>query len=91
MDKLVVNLSGKTFIIDQLSLLTKGLNLCLVPTEPNPGALRFDLDNLHRKLRLHCHLHEDKEIAPLLPEGGHYDSLFEFQHHKLKVALPCNW
>jgi hypothetical protein len=39
MDKFIVNLSDRTFTEDQNSVLSKGLNFCPSPLEPNSGAV----------------------------------------------------
>ena len=45
-DKLVVNLSSYSLTTDELSLLSKGLNFCPTPGEPNKGDLRMDLGQI---------------------------------------------
>ena len=52
MDKTVLNLSKLALTKDQYSVLSKGLNFCPTPDEPDPGQYKIDLDSLHRRLRL---------------------------------------
>ena len=51
-EKNVVNLSKHILTVVELNLLSKGLNFCPTPIDPNPGELRTDLDSFHRRLRL---------------------------------------
>ena len=51
-NKFVVNLSEFKVTNDHLSLLSKSLNFCPTPDEPNPGQNRKDLDNLHRLTKI---------------------------------------
>ena len=51
-NKFVLNLSNVSLNKDHISLLSKGLNFCPTPGEPDPGQERTDLDNLHTRLRL---------------------------------------
>ena len=60
-NKLVVNLSRLKLSNGSLSLLSKGLNFCPTPNEPNPGQSKDDLDNLHRILSLAHHSRPDLE------------------------------
>lgn len=50
-DKLVVNLSSYKLTQAEKSLLSKGLNFCPTPGEPELGDIRNDLDIFHRDLR----------------------------------------
>ena len=54
--KLIVNLCKLNLFSDHLSLLSKGLNFCSTPHEPDSGQNRLDLYDLHRRLRLDYHL-----------------------------------
>ena len=47
----VVNLSSKPLTDTQNSLLSKGLNFCPTPGEPNTGEIRKDFDKFHCSLR----------------------------------------
>ena len=51
-EKNVVNLSKYNLSVVELNLLSKGLNFCPTPIDPDPGMIRADLDNFHRRLRL---------------------------------------
>ena len=93
MDKLVINLSDQILTPDQLSVLSKGLNFCPTPKEPNPGELRTDLDDFHRRLRLNLHFSDPEEdTSPptplLLPDN--FNSTVEFKHHKFKLKSSFN-
>ena len=48
----VVNLSKHVLTVAELKLLSKGLNFCPTPVDPNPGELKTDLDSFHRRVRL---------------------------------------
>jgi hypothetical protein len=61
MDKQVINLSKLVLTQDQINVLSQGLNFCPTPNPPNPGDLRFDLDSLHRRLRLRSRFHISDE------------------------------
>ena len=50
-DKLVVNLSSYKLSHAERSLLSKGLNFCPTPGEPELGDIKRDLDIFHRDLR----------------------------------------
>ena len=77
MDNLVINLSDYRLSPDQISKLSKGLNFCPKPGEPNLADLRCDLDWLHRRLTLHSHFKYEKDSFS--PEGGNFYSLDEFK------------
>ena len=47
----VVNLSSLTLTQDMHSLLSKGLNFCPTPGEPDTNVLRHDLDKFHVSLK----------------------------------------
>ena len=90
MDKLVINLSDKKLTDDQLSLLSKGLNFCPIPQSSDPGDLRSDLDNLHRRLRLQSHFDDSDEDEPEPLTEGNYFCTSEFIHPKFKPASKFN-
>ena len=48
----VVNLSNHILTVNELSLLSKGMNFCPTPLDLEPGEQRTDLDQFHRRLRL---------------------------------------
>jgi len=48
----VVNLSKYILSVDELNLLSKGMNFCPTPLDLEPGELKTDLDQFHRRLRL---------------------------------------
>ena len=66
MDNFVLNLTDKILTEDQINVLSKGLNFCPTPKDTNPVDLRFDLDSLQRRLRLHSHF-KDEEDHPSTP------------------------
>ena len=88
MDKLVSNLSECRLSKDQISILSKGLNVCLITGEPRPGEPRCDLDSLYRRLRLHSFFKDDE--VPLPPEGSNLHCLDEFKHSKFWLASKFN-
>ena len=90
MDKFLLNLTDKVLTPDQISVLSKGLNFCPTPREPNPGDLRSDLDSLHRRLRLHSYFLDEEDPSPSPPIEGNYHSLSEFEHRKFKLASTFN-
>ena len=55
----VINLSNYNLTEPELALLSKGLNFCPSPGEPNSGELRQDLDNFHRDLRRYHFFHTE--------------------------------
>jgi len=57
----VVNISDVPLTPAQQSLLSKGLNFCSTPGEPNFGEIRNDLDNFHAKIRRKVYFATDKE------------------------------
>ena len=50
--KFVVNLSNFTLNEHHHSVLSKGLNFCPTPGEPDLASYRADLDTFHRQLRI---------------------------------------
>ena len=66
MDNIVLNLADKKQTYNQLNILSKVLNFCSSPKEPNCGDLRFDSDSLHMRLKLHSHFHNEEEPPPQL-------------------------
>ena len=48
----VVNLSEYDLQDSELSVLSRGLNFCPTPGEPDMGHLRRDMDTFHRTLRI---------------------------------------
>lgn len=57
----IINLSKLVLTKDQISVLSKGLNFCPTPYSPDPGEERYDLDALHRRLRLRARFHNSNE------------------------------
>jgi hypothetical protein len=48
-NKKVVNLTEHKLSKKELSVLSKGLTFCPTPHHPDPGEIRDDMDNLHRR------------------------------------------
>ena len=71
MDKTVLNLSKVALTQDQLSVLSKGLNFCPTPDEPDPGQYKIDLDSLHRRLRLRSRFRVPDDFDWLEQEDNH--------------------
>ena len=64
----VVNLSSHPLTPEQTSLLTKGLNFCPTPGDPDLADVRNDLDRVHQRLRQKQHfLHLKKADTPSSP------------------------
>ena len=86
----IINLSEVVLTKDQISVLSKGLNFCPIPYSPDPGESRFDLDALHRRLRLRARFHDSNESIydfntsddPHSPEG--------FKHRKFREPSTFN-
>ena len=94
-NKFVINLSKFPLSKDQISLLSKGLNFCPTPGENNPGLLRSDLDNLHRKLRLlykfNANSFEDSTTLDFDPSPSpNLNSIEPFSHRKFKLKSMFN-
>ena len=60
----VVNLSKHVLTVDELHLLSKGLNFCHTPLEPNPGELRSDPTAFIGD----CNYWQDLKIRHLMPQ-----------------------
>ena len=90
MDKYVINLSKYTLTKGEISVLSRGLNFCPTPGEPNPGELRTDLDNLHRRLRLRYHFQDDDSDDGPTPHCDNIHSTEPFANRKFKVSSSFN-
>ncbi len=88
--KEVVNLSDITLTDSQLKILARGLNVCPTPLTLNPGNLRTDFDNFHRRLRLLNHFKDvDNDISqPYTDTNLH--CIDEFAHPKFKSPSTFN-
>ena len=84
----VVNLSKHVLTVDELHLLSKGLNFCPTPLEPNPGELRSDLDSFHRSLQLFEDLPSDAPDMYTEEQNNH--SIYAFESHKFKPKSSYN-
>ena len=51
----VVNLSSNPLTTEQMSRLSKGLNFCPTPGDPDLADVRNDLDRVHQRLRQKQH------------------------------------
>ena len=97
----VVNLSGFQLTQPQVSVLSKGLNFCPTPGEPDFGEIRRDLDKLHRDMRRTQFFNDQKFVQdqnptiPVIPNGNpdpkndHLNSNVPFKHYKFKK--PSTW
>jgi hypothetical protein len=93
----VVNLSSFQLTPAMISLLSKGLNFCPTPGEPDRYMLRRDLDRFHVNLRQR--LHFSKNLSSTLPlDQTSADSSMvstqtppqgAFEHYKFKN--PSSW
>ncbi|XP_064633637.1 uncharacterized protein LOC135491594 [Lineus longissimus] len=80
----VINLSDVTLTPSQTSLLSKGLNFCPTPGEPDFGELFKDLDKFHVSLRRRAFFHsDDPDSDP--PTPGNVNSLEQ------KLELTSKW
>ena len=90
-DKFVMNLSKYKLTVDEFSVLSKGLNFCPTPGAPDPGELRMDLDNLHRRLRLRYHFRDDDGTTwDTLPDYANTHSFTPFEHNNFKTPSKFN-
>lgn len=95
----VVNLSCVTLSSDQTSLLSKGLNFCPTPGEPDFRETRADVDKLHLQMRrklFFLELNDDltnpdsSQTTPLGTQVSNTDlSNLPFSHTKFKS--PSRW
>jgi hypothetical protein len=76
---------------DQESVLTKGLNFCPTPTDPDPGQYKIDLDSLHRRLRLRTKFQDpdDPDFGYEYPGEQNQDSE-PFQNRKFRCKSTYN-
>jgi hypothetical protein len=91
MEKTVLNLSRTVLTEDQMSVLSKGLNFCPTPNDPDPGQYKIDLDSLHGRLRLRTRFTDPEE--PVIYNGMQgYDYLHSepFQHRKFRPTSTFN-
>ena len=92
----VINLSSFQLTPPMIELLSKGLNFCPTPGEPERFQLRQDLDKFHVALRRKLVFNKNASSAPLGDTSTQYlddDSSSEeqgpFDHFKFKN--PSNW
>ena len=90
MDKYVVNLSKYKLTKSEISVLSRGLNFCPTPDEPDPGQIRTDLDDLHRRLRLRYHFQDDDDDTMDLHDCENIHSTEPFANRKFKVPSSFN-
>ena len=87
----VVNLSNHKLTVDELSLLSKGMNFCPTPLDLTPGDLRTDLDNFHRSLRLKARFENSPiEIPDLLTTEQQNHCTYAFESNKFKNKSSYN-
>ena len=91
---LVVNLSKVTLTKAQILVLQKGLKFCPTPLENDPGLLKEDLDNFHRRLRLFSKFRNDdsleEQTPPPVDPGLNLHSIEPFRHLKFKNKSSYN-
>ena len=76
-DKYVVNLSKHILTAEQSNVLSYGMNFCPTPHLIDPGEMRTDLDQLHRRLRLESRFHgEEVDICDLNTEEENNHSYY---------------
>jgi hypothetical protein len=90
MDKTILNLSKYPLTQDQISVLSKGLNFCPTPSNPNPGEFRTDLDSLHRRLRLRARFEDDSEDDDSRFSDNNLLSSDPFFHRKFRQPSSFN-
>ena len=89
-EQTVVNLSDFILTDDQTSILLKGLKFCPSPNFPDPGELREDMDNLHRRVRQIAFFESEDSISPddsSTPptQSQNLNSSEPFKHRKFKL------
>lgn len=90
-DKYVVNLSHYMITPEQRNILSYGMNFCPTPNLIDPGELRTDLDQLHRRLRLASKFQgEETDICDLYTEEENNHASIPFAHRKFKVKSCYN-
>ena len=72
MDKFILNLIDNIVTQYQISVLSRELKCCLSTKEANLEDLRFDLDSIHRRLRLHSHFTRKEDRVVTQPDEGNY-------------------
>ena len=85
----VVNLSKYILTVDELNLLSMGMNFCPTPLDLEPGELKTDLDLFHRRLRLLARFEDSTAEAsdPLTTEQqNHCTYAFESSRFKKKSS-----
>jgi len=93
----VVNLSRLTLTQSMVSLLSKGLNFCPTPGEPDISNLKQDLDHFHRSLRRSLFFNKrvdsntslDQSTMSIHPDITIRDEDGPFGHRKFKN--PSTW
>ena len=87
----VVNLSNHVLTVEELNLLTKGMNFCPTPLDLDPGDLRTDLDQFHRRLRLLAKFENSPtEDSDLLTTEQQNHCTYAFESSKFKKKSTFN-
>ena len=87
----VVNLSKHKLTVEELHLLSKGMNFCPTPLDLDPGDQRSDLDRFHRSLRLIAKFENSPtEISDLLTTEQQNHSSYAFESPKFKKKSSYN-
>ena len=87
----VVNLSKHILTVEELNLLSKGMNFCPTPLDLEPGDLRTDLDHFHRSLRLIAKFENaPAEVPDLLTTEQQNHCTYAFESNKFKKKSSYN-
>jgi len=88
----VVNLSDHPLTQAQLSVLSKGLQFCPTPGEPDLGTLRDDLDHYHTQLRRRAFfMSQDFPDSQDPPAPTHQTPTHNGPFSHPKFRLPSSW
>ena len=84
----IVNLSNHNLTNLEISVLSKGLGLCLTPGEPDIGNIIQDLDVFKRRTRLQIFFSEFNQDLPRIDTQS--EGSFEHKSFKLKTILQSS-
>jgi len=87
----VVNLSDYVLTVEELNLLSKGMNFCPTPLDLDPGEMRGDLDQFHRRLRLLAKFEDStSEVPDILTTEQQNHCTYAFESSKFKKKSTFN-
>ena len=86
----VVNLSKYILTVDESNLLSKGMNFCPTPLDLEPGELKTDLDQFHRRLRLLARFEDTTTEGDLLTTEQQNHCTYAFESSKFKKRSAYN-